>query len=106
MVEPQIVVLDVAGSSPVGHPISRSFRFLFFSLSSCVTPDFRAFMNAKAQQKLWVFSDATLGIFSGKGPRDSRAGRLDEALNQAAFLRQPGTVETFGRDASTAEIGR
>src|SRR3954464_11461691 len=29
MVEPQIVVLDVAGSSPVGHPIpfSRSRRF-------------------------------------------------------------------------------
>ena len=26
MVEPQIVVLDVAGSSPVGHPIFKRVR--------------------------------------------------------------------------------
>src|SRR6185503_5612785 len=46
MVEPQIVVLDVAGSSPVGHPISSFQRVrsvlllclaMVLSLTSCAT---------------------------------------------------------------------
>src|SRR2546427_454769 len=68
MVEPQIVVLDVAGSSPVGHPSAS-----LFERGVSVQPylvQFRQDMPSAA-----IFADLRLSVLPSAGPQRSENAR-------------------------------